>query len=114
MKKIVLTFVFGLLISMTISAQSSIEKRAEVLVKQSIENIEKETKLNPFEKEVLMYVQVPFYKRYLKKIKKLRTKNPEKFKEKIRENRESLKTDLIENLGEARGLEVFNATAEKR
>ena len=47
------------------------------------------------------------------KIKKLRKRNPEKFKERIRKNRELLKQDLIKDLGEIRGLEIFNATSAR-
>ena len=73
----------------------------------------KKNELSPFERGVLIYVETTYYKRYLKKIKKLRKRNPEKFKERIRKNRELLKQDLIKDLGEIRGLEIFNATSAR-
>jgi hypothetical protein len=113
MKKSLTTLVFGLLISVSVLAQSKIEKRALTITNKKIEKIEAVTKLSKSEKETYRKI----YQVYLVKhfgLSELKEKHPSKFKEGVRKNNASFKKKLIAAIGKKRADEIIKVGQKKK
>lgn len=110
LKKNLLTLLIGTLISISAIAQSKSELRAEKLTIKSIEKIETETKLTEDEKVKYTEIQKEKLLNHFKIANEFRKSDPDKFKEKVKENGHLYVKNLLETFGNRRGREILNAS----
>ena len=109
MKKTIVTFAFGLLISLTAFAQSSIEKSAIRRTNESIVSIEKTIELSDTAKTTFFELKKEQVVNHITLAQKYKDSDPDKFKEKIKANRKDFNLKLNEALGKARAKEILTA-----
>ncbi|MDO6736313.1 hypothetical protein [Wenyingzhuangia sp. 2_MG-2023] len=113
MKKILLTVVLGLLISVSTMAQSKNEKRAIKITNNKIELIEKSIELSESEKETF----IEFNKAYISKhldLRALKKSDPAKYKTEVKANKNNLIKKLNDAFGKERATEIMNAGKKKK
>lgn len=112
MKKSLLAFVVGLLVSVSVMAQSKNEKRAIKTTNKKIAQIEKTVELTDTEKEAY----ADLYKVYILnhfELKGLKESDRSKFKEEVKKNNKDLKEKLASAVGKERADEIINASKGK-
>jgi hypothetical protein len=114
MKKIVLTLVLGLLISISAMAQSKNDKRATKATDRKIEKIEKTTKLSDSEKETFTELNKAFAIKHFSLREELKESDPAKYKEEVKANRADFNKKLTAALGKARAKEIIAASKVKK
>ena len=110
MKKLALTLITGLLISVSALAQSKIEKRALA----QVEKVETTIKLTDDEKEKYLELQKTRLSNQVAIAKEFKKDDKETFKVKAKENRQQFQKDVIKTFGKTRGKEIIKASKVKK
>ncbi|MDO7172432.1 hypothetical protein [Mariniflexile sp. AS56] len=114
MKRIVLTVIVGLLISLSAMAQSKSEKNAEKKAQKAVEKVQTAIELTEEEKAKYFELQKTQFLNRAELPKGLKESDPDTFKEKTRENRKQFEKNLLETFGDKRGKAILNATKKKK
>ena len=114
MKKIVLTLVLGLLVSLSVIAQSKDEKRATNATNKKIETIQKTIELLDSEKEIYFELNKVFAIKHFSLRDELKESDPAKFKEEVKANGADFRKKLTAALGKARAKEIIAASKVKK
>lgn len=114
MKKLITVLLFGILISLSATAQSSIENHADKKTNSVIEKIESKTKLSKSEKETFFEIQNAHYVRHFTLAKEYKESDLVRFKKEVKENGKLLKVNLNKAFGEKRASEILEAKYDKK
>jgi len=113
MKKIVLTVIAGLLISVSVMAQSKSEARALKVTNNKIEKIEQITKLSDSEKETFSELNKAYAVKHFD-LRALKESDPATYKKEVKANRVDLMKKLTAALGKERATEIMDAGKKKK
>lgn len=114
MKRIVLTLALGLLISMSVLAQSKNEQRATNVTNKKIETIEKTTKLSDSEKETYFELNKAYVIKHFNLKDEFKESDPDKFKIEVRANNVDLNKKITAAFGKTRAKEIIAAAKVKK
>lgn len=109
MKKILLSLVFGLLITVSTMAQSKAEKGTA----KKIQQIESVTKLSDSEKASFSKLNIAYMTKHFE-IKPLKQSDPAKYKTEAKANKTEFLKNLSAAVGEERANEIINAAKKKK
>lgn len=113
MKKTVLTVIVGLLISVSVMAQSKNEARALKTTNNKIEQIEQTTQLSDSEKETFFELNKAYVLKHFD-LKALKKSDPAKYKKEVKANNADFRKKLTAALGKERATEIINAGKKKK
>lgn len=113
MKKRIVALVFGLLINVSVMAQSKAEKRALKVTNKKIEKIEAVTELSELEKKTYRELNQAYLIKHFE-IEKYKETDPAQFKTEIRINNKAFMTKLTEVLGKERAKEIIKASKGRK
>lgn len=108
MKKILMTLVLGLLISVSTMAQSKDEQKAIKAANKNIERVEKTIKLTDAERETYFELKKSFAMTH-NSLKPLKESDPAKYKAGVKENGADFSKKLTKAFGEERAAEIKKA-----
>jgi hypothetical protein len=113
MKRIVLTVIVGLLISVSAIAQSKSETKLINKANKAVEKVLANLELTEGEKETYFELQKARLTERSEFPKGLKESDPELFKEKSKANRKKFTKNVIEAFGKERGKEILEASKNK-
>ncbi|ANW96387.1 hypothetical protein AXE80_08895 [Wenyingzhuangia fucanilytica] len=113
MKKTITTLAIALLISVASMGQSNAEARAETLASKDLQKVTAVISLNEEEQEKYLSIKKAYFMNHFSFAKEYRDSNPEKFKEKIKENGVKLNSDMVAAFGRPRAVELLKAGRAK-
>ncbi|MFD2289860.1 hypothetical protein ACFSKN_03030 [Mariniflexile gromovii] len=107
MKKSLFTLVLGLLVSIATMAQSNNDRRAERITQQALTKIEASLTLKEEEKKTFEALKKESLFKHFEIADEYKTKDPEMFKQKIKENNEKFNESMFKAFGKARAREIM-------